>query len=86
MDLAERIENIEEKIIAIDIKLEKLLKLVENDCKKMTNHIDFVENVYEKVKSPFAFIMNSVNNIIPGQTQRSIELGSVLSLEDERNK
>lgn len=86
MDLAERIENIEEKIIAIDIKLEKLLKLVENDCKKMTNHIDFVENVYEKVKSPFAFLMNSVNNIIPGQTQRSIELESVLSLEDEQPK
>lgn len=28
---------------------------------KMTNHIDFVENVYDRIKKPFNFIMNVVS-------------------------
>jgi len=31
------------------------------DSKKMSDHIDFIETVYEKVKHPFNYIMNAVS-------------------------
>ena len=47
---------------------------MEKDCKKMTEHIDFVEGVYESVKTPFTFIMDNVNHVIqPVLTQGPIE-------------
>lgn len=46
----------------LETKLDKIIDLLERDCKKMSDHIDFVENVYETVKSPFYFIMNKVNS------------------------
>ena len=55
-------------------KLDKILELMENDCKKMVDHIDFIEKVYDKVKSPFHFIMNrfsglyTIENIQPVST------------------
>jgi Asp-tRNA(Asn)/Glu-tRNA(Gln) amidotransferase C subunit len=58
----EKMEKMEQKITSIIQKVDRLLELLETDCKKMTNHIDFVENVYENVKTPFSFIMNTVND------------------------
>ena len=43
---------------------DKLLALFETqstDSKKMSDHIDFVETIYEKVKHPFNYIMNAVS-------------------------
>jgi hypothetical protein len=40
--------------------MDKILEILEKDCKKMSNHIDFVENVYENIKTPFNYIMNKV--------------------------
>lgn len=60
--LLEKIEKIEKDIIKIENKINRLLELFEVDCKKMSNHIDFVENVYENIKTPFTFIMNTVND------------------------
>lgn len=60
--LLEKLEKIEKDIVNLDTKISRLLELFEVDCKKMSNHIDFVENVYENIKTPFAFIMNTVND------------------------
>jgi hypothetical protein len=38
--------------------------MLETDCKKMVEHIEFVETVYEKVKYPFNYVMNNVSNVI----------------------
>ena len=46
-------------------KLDKILELLEKDCKKMTDHIDFVETVYDTIKTPFNYIMDTVSNIVP---------------------
>lgn len=61
-NVSERIEVI---LLEMNKKLDILLALHEKDCKKMSNHIDFVENIYDKIKTPFTFIMDSVKNIIP---------------------
>ena len=57
------------KINEINTKLDKILELLEKDCKKMTDHIDFIETVYDTVKTPFNFIMSSVSNIVPEKYQ-----------------
>jgi len=51
-------------------KLDKILELLEKDCKKMTDHIDFIENVYDNVKSPFYYLMDKVNLL---STNRMLE-------------
>ena len=53
-----RLERLEEKI---DHILDLLQKEVHPNCKKMGDHIDFVENVYDNVKNPLGFICNKVN-------------------------
>ena len=53
----------------INKKLDKILELLEKDCKKMSDHIDFIETVYDTVKTPFNFIMNTVSNIVPDRYQ-----------------
>ena len=37
----------------------------------MSEHIDFIENVYESVKSPLGFICNTVSHYI-GSTKYSL--------------
>ncbi len=37
-------------------KIEERLKITENGSLKMTNHIDFIENVYSSLKSPLEYM------------------------------
>ena len=55
----------EKALLEINEKLDRLLELHEKDCKKMNNHIDFIEKVYDNVKAPFTFIMDSIKTVIP---------------------
>jgi len=80
MDLEERITNLELSVKTLDAKLQlvndkldKILGLLETDCKKMTDHIDFIEQVYDNVKNPLNFIMNKVNNL-RGSSQEPLTL------------
>ena len=57
-------ENIKQELIIINNKLDRILGLIETDCKKMSSHIDFIEDIYTKIKSPFGYLMESVNKII----------------------
>ena len=61
--------------------LNKLLSIFEKDigknCSKMSGHIDFVENVYDTVKSPLTYICNKVNYITGNDN---------VTLEDINNK
>lgn len=63
-ELKEKLESIENTLFLMNKKLDVLLEVYEKDCKKMSNHIDFVEGVYERVKTPFTYIMDNVNNIV----------------------
>jgi len=35
-------------------------KLISYNCEKMNNHINFIENIYENVKSPLEYLCNKI--------------------------
>lgn len=57
-DLERKFEKINEKL---DLIIEILNKDLKQNCKKMGEHIDFVENVYDNVKNPLGFLCNKIN-------------------------
>jgi uncharacterized protein YaaN involved in tellurite resistance len=69
-DIYDKIVTLESRCDRIEQKLDKILELLEKDCKKMTDHIDFIENVYDNVKSPFYYLMDKVNLL---STNRMLE-------------
>jgi hypothetical protein len=66
--MGEKIENLNEKIENLNGKLDQILLILNKDIskntKKMGEHIEFVENVYENVKSPLGFICNTIKHYI----------------------
>jgi hypothetical protein len=60
-----RINKLERKFDDINKKLDIIIEILNKDlkknCKKMGEHIDFVENVYDNVKNPLGFLCNKIN-------------------------
>jgi len=54
--------KIERLIIKVDEILDILKKDISKNTKKMSDHINFVEKVYENVKSPLGFICNTITH------------------------
>jgi vacuolar-type H+-ATPase subunit I/STV1 len=69
MDIVERLEK---DIKELDRKMDRVLEILEKDVKKMNDHIDFVEQVYTNVKSPFLFLMDCINNTFSLQTIQNV--------------
>ena len=62
-----RLNRIEKKVDNIDQKLTDLIILMNDnkkDCEKMSSHIDFIDSVYDKLKTPIDFVCNRINNTI----------------------
>jgi hypothetical protein len=61
----DEISELKKEIVDINKKLDLVLDLLKNDIqkssKKMTEHIDFIENVYNTVKSPLGYLCNKIN-------------------------
>jgi archaellum component FlaC len=53
-----RLESIENDISEIKNQLNNNLS---KDCKKMSDHIDFIERVYDNVKNPLGYLCNKLN-------------------------
>ena len=64
-EIKSKLNSLEYKLIDLEVKLNKIIELIENDvapnCNKMSSHIDFVDKVYDTVKSPLNFMCNKVN-------------------------
>jgi len=60
-EVKKQLTDIDNRLTLFDAKIDRILELVETDCKKMREHIDFVETVYDKVKSPFNYVMDRVS-------------------------
>lgn len=56
------LNKLEEIIERLD-KLEKEIKYLKQGNDVMTEHVTFVENVYDTIKNPFYFIMNKIRPI-----------------------
>ena len=75
--LNNNLEKTNEKIDKLEEKIDKLDKSVNeelyNECKKMGNHIDFVETVYDNVKHPLGYICNKVK-YLTGNSEETYSL------------
>jgi len=80
-EIKSKLNSLEYKLIDLDVKLNKILELLEKDvqpnCKKMSSHIDFVDSVYETVKSPMGYICSKVS-ILSGD-DKNVSLTDKLS-------
>ena len=57
--LEKKTESIENKLKKIDDKLTDLIILMNDnkrDCEKMSSHIDFIDSVYQKLKTPIDYV------------------------------
>lgn len=69
-NIEQKLEQIENDIKNINYKIDNNLI---NNCEKMGSHVDFVENVYNTVRSPLQYISNSItmkNNVLPQITSQ----------------
>ena len=74
--LEDRFDNIEKKLNKLLEKFQ-ILDELEPQCKKMTEHIDFVEGVYDKVKQPMHFIFDKISQL------KNITSGKNIEIENE---
>ena len=76
-EIKARLNTIDYKLIDLDVKLNKILNLLEKDvqpnCKKMSSHIDFVDNVYDNVKNPLDYLCNKINNLTGTTESKTLE-------------
>ena len=78
-----KIEDLDKKIEELDKKLDIILEILHSNkssCKKMGDHIDFIENVYENVKNPLGFICTKVSQLTYGE---KTELPSIKMNEED---
>lgn len=68
----DQIELIINKLNSIDKKIDALVKDINEDvkpkCNKMSSHIDFIEKVYNVVKSPLGFMCERINFLSKNKT------------------
>ena len=71
-EIKSKLDSLEYKLIDLEVKLNKITYLLENDvapnCNKMSSHIDFVDKVYDTVKSPLGFMCNKINVLSGNET------------------
>lgn len=68
------LRKLDEIIKRLD-KIEQDISYLKNGSDTMTQHISFIEHVYDTIKSPFYFIMNKVKpiNEIPEKQKNLIQ-------------
>tara|TARA_Y100000389_G_C17345802_1_gene455768 strand:+ start:429 stop:659 length:231 start_codon:yes stop_codon:yes gene_type:complete len=58
-------DKLEERIDNIEKKIDKLIDLIENNVEpntnKMSNHIDFIETVYDNIKNPLGYFVHKLS-------------------------
>ena len=68
MSTEERLSNLEAQQQGIEEKLDQILNILQTkvtqNCEKMSEHIDFIDNVYDNVKNPLGFICNKVGGFM----------------------
>ena len=86
MELEQKLDKIISILTNIEIRLDKIEeniigikednKVVEKDCLKMREHIDFVEHTYDAVKMPLNYLKNNIEYIMGSKS------ADLLLLED----
>lgn len=74
--MEERLNRLENKIDLIIYLLEKQ----NHDCNKMSKHIDFIDNVYTRIKYPLFFICSNVSKFM-GRSGITQNTGTIHKLD-----
>lgn len=80
--LKNKILNLESQFKIMENKMDKILEILEKDCKKMNDHIDFVENVYDNVKMPFYYLMDKANYLVSNDNKKILDREHNNNIED----
>ena len=81
--LKNKLLDLENQFKIMDKKMDKILEILEKDCKKMSEHIDFVENVYDNVKMPFYYVMDKVNYLVTNDNKKILDRDHNNNIEDK---
>ena len=60
-------KNLTSELVIINSRLDQLQKIIiqnENNCNKMSNHIDFVEKTYDQLQKPLFFFKSKVEYLM----------------------
>jgi hypothetical protein len=82
--ILEKFDKIEKKldlIIENESKNEKKISEIKVDCKKMGDHIDFIEDTYNVLQTPLNYVKRQVERII-GSSSKDLK---VLPIKDKEN-
>jgi len=65
------LDKLNEILVRLD-KIDEDIQQLKNGNDTMTEHISFIENVYDTIKNPFYFILNKINPIegVPEKPKR----------------
>tara|TARA_Y100001980_G_C14419582_1_gene210945 strand:- start:374 stop:604 length:231 start_codon:yes stop_codon:yes gene_type:complete len=70
-------EDLEKRVDTIEKKLDKLIDLIETkvepNTNKMSNHIDFIETVYDNIKNPLGFFIHKLSYFKGKEENHSLE-------------
>ena len=74
----------------IDKKLNNVISILNDDVKKNTQkmgeHIDFIEKIYDNVKSPLGYLCNKINYLKGNDNNKySLEYKNIKDNKDENN-
>jgi hypothetical protein len=83
-ELLEVLKNIDLRLKNIEYQLNIKLTNIETDCSKMNNHINFVENTYNRVRIPLNYIKNKIEIIIGASNNNELPL--IESSENKNNE
>ena len=81
--LKNKMLDLENQFKIMDKKMDKILEILEKDCKKMSDHIDFVENVYDHAKMPFYYVMDKVNYLVTNDNKKILDRDHNNNIEDK---
>ena len=75
-NLLQKLNNLDNKVENIEKKIDNILEILNYDIKKntdkMKDHIDFIEIIYNNIKSPLAFFCSKINLISQNNSNYSL--------------
>jgi chromosome segregation ATPase len=73
ISLAEKIDKLQNSIN----KLQKEIEKMNLNQTKMSQHIDFVENIYENVKHPLGYVCHKISSVMGNEIKSQNTLPSI---------
>ena len=73
--IIDMLKCIEERLSNIENIVEFIVKnntTVEEDCSKMREHIDFIENTYSLVRTPLSYIKTKIEYVMGRETTNEL--------------